>query len=86
MIVTKCWCIKLLTIIGLSTLLWVEHHSVFRQVPSLLILQYSSFWHSLGVIGAIIYLMGAECTKCTKNEEPVEADIKADSKGKQKKN
>jgi len=46
------------------------------------------FGHFLvgAVIGAIIYLMGAECTKCTKNEEPVEADIKAESKGKQKKN
>lgn len=88
MIICKCWSIKLLTLFGLITLLWVEHHTVFKKVPTLALLDNSPFWHSMGVIGAIIYLMGAECSSCrkapegeAKPAEPVSKETK-----KQKKN
>ncbi len=58
----KCWCFKIPTFLGLSILLWIQHHETFRVVPTIDILNNTSLWHSLGVIGAIIYLMGAECS------------------------
>lgn len=66
MIFCKCWTMKLLTLFGLCTLLWVEHHTVFKTLSTLTVLKHTAFWHSLGVIGAVIYLMGAECTSCKK--------------------
>lgn len=69
MIFCKCWSIKLLTLFGLFTLLWVEHHALFKTIPTIAILSEAAFWHSLGVIGAIIYLMGAECSSCRKAPE-----------------
>jgi hypothetical protein len=64
-LICRCWSLKLPVFLGLSILLWVEHHEVFRRVPTLALLENTAFWHSLGVIGAIIYLIGAECTACT---------------------
>ena len=61
----KSWVLKLPAFIGLSVLLWVEHHGVFKTIPSEALLANTAFWHSLGVIGAIIYLAGAECNSCT---------------------
>lgn len=62
----KCWGFKLPAFLGLSILLWIEHHGVFRTIPTTALLKNTAFWHSLGVIGAIIYLAGAECTSCSK--------------------
>jgi hypothetical protein len=55
----KCWSLKLPAFIGLSLLLWIEHHGVFKTIPNEALLRNTAFWHSLGVIGAIIYLAGA---------------------------
>lgn len=66
LIITRCWVFKLFPLLGLSVLLWIEHHAVFRTVPTIALLDNSPLWHSLGVIGAIIYLMGAECGTCKK--------------------
>jgi hypothetical protein len=52
--------IKIPTLLGLLLLLWVEHHDVFQRIPNWSILENTALWHSLGVIGAIIYLIGAE--------------------------
>ncbi len=60
----KCWSFKLPTLFGLILLLWVEHHKVFAKIPTITILENTAFWHSVGVIGAILYLLGAECSKC----------------------
>jgi len=65
-VILRCSIFKLTTLIGLSILLWLEHHSVFCRVPTLDLLNNSPFWHSLGVIGAILYLLAAECTSCSK--------------------
>ena len=59
-IVTRCWAFKIPALLGLLILLWVEHHTVFTQIPTLDILKNVALWHSLQVIGAIIYLMGTE--------------------------
>jgi hypothetical protein len=66
MIVMKCSLFKITTLAGLFTLLWVEHHSVFCTIPTIDILNRSCLWHSLGVIGAVLYLWAAECTSCAK--------------------
>ncbi len=85
----KAWILKLPAFIGLSVLLWIEHHGVFKTIPSEALLANTAFWHSLGVIGAILYLAGAECTSCKaaapatqtkKNDAPKEV-----SKGKEAK-
>lgn len=61
MIATKCWCFKLPTLLGLFTLLWINHHQVFRTIPNIKIIENTDLWHALGVIGAILFLMGSEC-------------------------
>jgi hypothetical protein len=63
----RCWAFKLPTLLGLGLLLWVEHHEVFRKVPTLAVLENTPLWHSLGLIGVVIYLLGAECTACNKS-------------------
>ena len=63
-VLVKAWLLKLPAFIGLSVLLWIEHHGVFKTIPTEALLANTAFWHSLGVIGAIIYLTGAECTSC----------------------
>lgn len=63
-VLVKAWLLKLPAFIGLSVLLWIEHHGVFKTIPTEALLANTAFWHSLGVIGAIIYLAGAECTSC----------------------
>lgn len=64
-VLVRSWVLKLPTFIGLSVLLWIEHHGVFKTIPTEALLGNTAFWHSLGVIGAIIYLAGAECNSCT---------------------
>lgn len=54
----RCWFFKLPTLLGLILLLWVEHHEVFVKIPTISILENTALWHSLGVIGVIIYLLG----------------------------
>jgi hypothetical protein len=62
MLLLRASFVKVFTLLGLIVLLWVEHHAVFCKVPSLELLNNAPFWHSLGVVGAIIYLAAAECT------------------------
>lgn len=61
MVLTRAWIIKLFVLTGLSILLWVEHHNVFRRAPTIELLDNFPFWHALGVIGAVLYLLDAEC-------------------------
>ena len=88
----NCWAFKLPTFLGLSLLLWVEQHEVFRRVPTIAILENTALWHALGVIGVVIYLIGAECSSCEnkpaeKKAEPVAAEQpKPESKDKKKRN
>lgn len=93
MLVCRCWSLKLPTLLGLGLLLWVEHHEVFRRIPTLALLENTALWHSLGLLGALIYLMGAECTKCdakcTKEECKGKEEAVRESKeekGKKKRN
>lgn len=67
MLIFRCWSLKLPTFFGLLLLLWVEHHEVFRKVPTLAILENTALWHSVGVIGVILYLIGVECSTCDKS-------------------
>ena len=69
MLVFRCWGIKFLTLCGLLTLLWVEHHGVFCKVPTLALLDNAPFFHSLGVIGAILFLAADECKGCKKGKK-----------------
>lgn len=64
MVISRCWLLKLPTLLGLGLLLWVEHHQVFRTIPTLALLENTGLWHSLGLLGVVIYLLGAECTAC----------------------
>lgn len=64
MLVSRCWLLKLPTLLGLGLLLWVEHHQVFRAIPTLALLENTGLWHSLGLLGVVVYLLGAECTAC----------------------
>lgn len=73
MLVVRYWYIKAFVILGLSALLWVEHYKVFEKVPTVELLDNSPFWHSLGVIGALIYLMGAEGVSYIKSAKPAKA-------------
>ena len=61
LLVSKFWAFKLPVLMGLGVLLWVNHHAVFSKVPTLKLLDNTELCHALGVIGAIIYLLGAEC-------------------------
>ena len=65
MLALRTWVIKLFVLVGLSILLWVEHHNVFRKAPTFALFDNFPFWHALGVIGAVLYLMDVECV-CTK--------------------
>jgi hypothetical protein len=51
----------------------VEHHGLTKQLANLsnpfVLLNNVALWHSLGVIGAVIYLLGAECTSCSQPKE-----------------
>lgn len=71
MLLISCSFVKVTTLLGLLTLLWVEHHSVFCKIPTIELLDNAAFFHSLGVIGAILYLASAECSgkKCGKKEK-----------------
>lgn len=69
LLVSRYWALKLPVLVGLSVLLWVNHHGVFCKVPTLKILDNTELWHALGVIGAVLYLAGAECGACKKKEE-----------------
>lgn len=61
-LVSRSWLLKLPTLLGLGLLLLVEHHQVFRTIPTLALLENTGLWHSLGLLGVIIYLLGAECS------------------------
>lgn len=63
-VVLRCWFFKVPTLLALFILLWVEHHASLTKIPSL---DNAALWHSLGVIGTIIYLIGAECGSCAKS-------------------
>jgi len=78
-VLVKAWLLKLPAFIGLSVLLWIEHHGVFKTMPTEALLGNTAFWHSLGVIGAIIYLAGAECTSCA-TTAPITSSKKAEPK------
>jgi hypothetical protein len=67
-LVSRCWLLKLPALLGLGLLLWVEHHEVFRSVPTWAIVENTGLWHSLGLLGIVIYLIGAECTSCDKGK------------------
>ena len=64
MIVMRCWSLKLLPILGLSALLWIEHQP-FNKIPCIGCVR---LWEKVAIIGAIIYLMGADCSagSCSK--------------------
>ena len=64
MILSRCWCIKLLPLIALSALLYIEHQP-FTKIPCI---GCTRLWEKVAVIGAIIYLMGSDCgaSSCTK--------------------
>jgi hypothetical protein len=68
LLLIRCWLLKLPTLLGLGLLLWVEHHQVFRTVPTLALLENTALWHSLGLLGVVIYLLGAECTSCKEDK------------------
>lgn len=78
--------------LGLATLFWLEHHGLSKTLTSLegalTLLDNVAFWHSLGVIGAIIYLMGAECTPYNKQKVsvavPTESEVKANEASQEK--
>lgn len=65
--VTKLWVFKLTSILGLLALFWVEHHKSFnlQKCP----IGDVGLWESVAVIGALIYLLGAECKSCDKKVE-----------------
>lgn len=75
-LVFKYWICKLPILLGLSLLLWVDHHDVFRKIPTIDLLENTAFWHSVGVIGVIIYLIGVECSNCGKSKENIEENGK----------
>lgn len=75
----RCWSFKLPTLLGLGLLLWVEHHEVFRKIPTWGIVENTGLWHSLGLLGVVIYLIGAECTAC--NKEKCAKEGSKDAKG-----
>jgi hypothetical protein len=82
LVLVRHWTLKLPTLLGLSVLLWIEHHGLWHKLSTLSvsfqILDNVALWHSLGVIGAVIYLLGAECGSCNKKQEAtVEASGKA---------
>lgn len=96
LLLARFWLFKLPPLLGLGLLLWVEHHEVFRKIPTLAILENTPLWHSLGLIGVVIYLLGAECTSCGKNEPKgatvkeapefrAEAEAEAGKRGREKK-
>lgn len=87
----KCWAFKLPTLLGLSLLLWVEQHEAFRRIPTLAILENTALWHALGVIGVVIYLLGAECNSCESKscaaeKKPEVAEVKRESRDNKKRN
>lgn len=86
----NCWAFKLPTFLGLSLLLWVEQHEAFRRIPTLAILENTALWHSLGVIGVVIYLIGAECNSCEKKavaeKKPAVPEVKRESRDNKKRN
>ena len=67
MIVIRSSFFKLLVILGLGILIWVNHHPL-RQIPSF---KEYRFWESLAILGGVIYLMGAEA-----NSAPAGAKVK----------
>lgn len=82
-LLSRCWCFKLSTLLGLIALLWVEHHKVFAKIPTISILENTGFWHSIGVIGVVVYLLSIECVKCDeKNQTDAKKDTKAEDKKK----
>jgi hypothetical protein len=78
MLLSRAWLLKLPTLLGLGLLLWVEHHQVFRTIPTLALLENTGFWHSLGLLGVIIYLLGAECTACKSEKSSTVASAKTE--------
>jgi hypothetical protein len=64
MLVCSFWGVKLLVIMGLLVNLYIEHQP-FNKLPCI---GCANFWTKVSTIGALIYLMGADCNKqsCTK--------------------
>ena len=57
MVLFRCWFFKLLPLLALSALLYIEHQP-FTKVPCI---GCTRLWEKVAVIGAVIYLMGADC-------------------------
>lgn len=57
MVLMRCWFFKVLPLLGLSVLFYIEHQP-FNKIPCIGCVR---LWENLAVIGAIIYLMGADC-------------------------
>ena len=64
MVLFRCWFFKLLPLLALSALLYIEHQP-FTKVPCI---GCTRLWEKVAVIGAVIYLMGSDCaaTSCNK--------------------
>lgn len=56
MVIIRSSFFKLLVILGLGILIWVNNHPL-RQIPTF---KDYRFWESLAILGGVIYLMGAE--------------------------
>ena len=84
MLLVKCCIFKLATLIGLIILLVVENHAIFCKIPTIAILDNVAFFHSLGVIGAVLYIAASECAgcgkKCSKGDKAEKASEKAAEK------
>jgi hypothetical protein len=57
MLVSRCWFFKLLVLLGLGLQLYIEHQP-FTKVPCIGCVR---LWEKVAILGAIIYLMGADC-------------------------
>lgn len=70
MAVTKFCIFKVTVLLGLLVILWTENHQLCKTTPSLNLLANQELWELVAVIGGVIYLMGAECSKpCKKDKE-----------------
>lgn len=75
MILFRCWFFKLLPLLALSVLLYIEHQP-FTKIPCI---GCTRLWERVAVIGALVYLMGSDCGagSCSKPSESQKAQGKA---------
>ena len=72
MLFSKFSFFKLLPLIALISLTYLEHHNL-SKMPCI---ECACFWTKISQIGALIYLMGADCTTVTTDKVKVEKKIK----------